>query len=491
MYPAFCAYAKRLLCGEHPTPPAGVCPASVEVADGGVFFLFYGRTSRRLGVFGRPAGAFDGEFPAPDFQSCPLTPANARTLQGYFPHLKPVSRKGRRVSFGFGDRLGLAIPAFLELCREKNVFPVIAQQSMRELTLTGRTYDMVLADAVFAAFETGYKDGFGTDGDHLKHLHEIEYALKCGYSMITLDCSDYMPQSTPAGAALEAAYLQYPAELRQRLEETYLNRTIALNGGQSLSFAKKDLMECTVLYYDCVSFVQTVYETLIRPYQGDLEVSIDESAAVTTLQNHYFFANELRRHKVEFGSLAPRFCGEFQKGVDYRGDVAAFRQEYAGHYAIAQTLGYKLSVHSGSDKFSIFPSVRELSGAGYHLKVSGTNWLEALKVVAQENPSLFRRIYACALDCLDSAKAFYHISADSRSAPDISSVPDDRLAETVFQCDDGRQAVHITYGYILNARQGGVPVYRDALFQTLHAGRETNRQNILQHLGRHFAALGI
>ncbi|NLC26634.1 MAG: hypothetical protein GX777_08460, partial [Fastidiosipila sp.] len=98
------------------------------------------------------------------------------------------------ISFGLGDRLGNAGTAHLKLLEAYNVFPVLAQQSTRELSLTQRTYADVVNAASKQSEELAWKRGFGADGDHLKTARDICTALEAGCKMITLDCSDEFPR---------------------------------------------------------------------------------------------------------------------------------------------------------------------------------------------------------------------------------------------------------------------------------------------------------
>src|SRR5690606_8145468 len=121
------------------------------------------------------------------------------------------------------------------------------------------------------------------------------------------------------------------------------------------------------------------------------------------------------------------FCGEFQKGIDYVGDIKQFKKEFTAHFDIAENFGYKISIHSGSDKFSIFPIVGEITEGRYHLKTAGTNWLEAMKLVAKKAPKLYREIHKFALDNMDEAKAYYHVSTNIDNIPDIDTLTDEEL----------------------------------------------------------------
>ena len=125
----------------------------------------------------------------------------------------------------------------------------------------------------------------------------------------------------------------------------------------------------------------------------DMELSVDETDTPTSPEEHYFIANELRRLGVRLVSLAPRYVGRFEKGVDYIGDLDRFAATFTQHAAIARTLGpYKLGLHSGSDKFAIYPIVADIANGLFHLKTAGTSYLEALRTVARFEPALFREI---------------------------------------------------------------------------------------------------
>jgi len=173
-------------------------------------------------------------LPGGPFKLCPLTNANAKVIRELFPFTRPVSHKGRAFTLGLGDRLGLASPGHLRLIRDLDVFLVLAQQSVRELTLTGRTFDDVISAAVWAVFQEGYRKGYGADGDHLKTRAEVQIALDAGCSMITLDCSEHIPDGLPA----------------------------------------------------VVKFAIAIYDEFIRGTDIDFELSIDETQTVTTPEDH-------------------------------------------------------------------------------------------------------------------------------------------------------------------------------------------------------------
>ena len=115
---------------------------------------------------------------------CDLSMENTRSLMTLFPYTKPTSLKKHPITIGMGDRLGLATPGHIRAIQRFQVGPVLAQQSVRENTQTGRTFTEVIQDAAWAVFQENYQGGYGADGDHLKSLREVENALDAGVSMV-------------------------------------------------------------------------------------------------------------------------------------------------------------------------------------------------------------------------------------------------------------------------------------------------------------------
>jgi hypothetical protein len=185
---------------------------------------------------------------------------------------------------------------------------------------------------------------------------------------------------------------------------------------------------------------------------------------------------------VKWVSLAPRYVGEFEKGVDYKGNLAEFEKSFARHLAVAKTYGpYKLSLHSGSDKFSIYPIAAEIAGELVHLKTAGTSYLEALRAIAQLNPPLFREIVAFALEHYPTDRATYHVSAEVAKVPDITKWPDHRLP-TLLDDFHGREVLHVTFGSVLNHTP-----FREPFFATLRENEETYYQMLEAHFNKHLA----
>jgi hypothetical protein len=216
-----------------------------------------------------------------------------------------------------------------------------------------------------------------------------------------------------------------------------------------------------------------------RPWE--LEVSVDETETPTSHLEHLYIALELKRLGVRWVSLAPRYMGRFEKGVDYIGDLAALYADLAGHAAIARTFGpYKLSLHSGSDKFSVYPLIVEATQGMVHLKTAGTSYLEALRAIAQVQPGLFRPIYALAFERYAEDRKTYHVSAEPAQAPRREELTDDVLPAVLDQFD-AREMLHVTFGSALQR-------YGDAIKATLRAHEDAHYAALEAHFDRHLAA---
>ena len=221
--------------------------------------------------------------------------------------------------------------------------------------------------------------------------------------------------------------------------------------GYHLVFSDMAFKRMCLIYDRAIDYAAEIYRRFfINSRPCDFEVSIDETATPTSPAQHFFVASELTARGIRPASIAPRFCGEFQKGIDYIGDLLQFEEEFAMHAAIARHFGYKLSIHSGSDKFSIFPIVGKYTRGHFHVKTTGTSWLVAMRIIAVHEPVLYREIHAYALSVFTEARRYYQVTADLNRIPPITSLPDDQLPDLFLQ-GDARQLIYITYGSILSA----------------------------------------
>ena len=417
----------------------------------------------------------------------PKTFENGTVLRKCFPFTAPVPVLRQKRSVGVGDRLGIAAPGHIRVFNQYDAYPVFAQQSIRELNLTNRTYEDVLDSASFYVFRDGYKDGFGADGDHLKKPEDVDYALSLGFTMITLDCSDHIRNDVDGMSSEE---VDKAVALTEEEKSLYLGKSFQI-GDIGLTFTEEELKRNILIYKKAVDFAVHIYNTCFQSgkVNADFEISIDETETPTKPLQHFYVASELIRQGVSFATLAPRFCGEFQKGIDYIGDLAQFEEELKVHAAIAEHFGYKLSIHSGSDKFSTFALIGKYTKGRFHVKTAGTNWLEAMRAVAASDPALYRAIHKYALTMFEEAKKFYHVTTDLSKIPDVDTLKDEEIVD-LFKQNDARQLIHITYGFILNVKdEEGRFLFRDKLFKIWRDNEDVYASMLEAHIGKHLALL--
>lgn len=432
---------------------------------------------------------------SPSLKVCDLSPENLLPLMELFPFTKPVSVLKGNTTIGTGDRLGLATPGHIRAIRKFNVRPVLAQQSIRENGQTGRTFQEVIADAAWSVFQENYQEGYGADGDHLKSLGDVKQALESGVSMITLDLSETLNGEafTLPKEALEQRFKEeIDAGDAEVLLHLFLDKEFRFRGNHgdlSIHFSEEDVKRHVLLFHRALDFSEEAYQQIQR-YTGrrpliDFEISIDEIPLPTSPATHLFLTIALNHRGVRIDSLAPRFIGEFQKGIDYKGEISSFRDQFYHHVLISQHFGtYKLSLHSGSDKFSIFPIVGHISQGKCHLKTAGTSWLEAVRLISLKNPSLYREIHHIALSSFEEASKYYHVTADLSKVPPLEDLQDTELPALLDQ-ENVRQLLHITYGFLLRSQ------WRDLIYQTITQDEESYASLLEKHLENHLVHLGI
>jgi len=423
---------------------------------------------------------------------CRLEPANAVALRALLPYTAPAL-VGLAKSFGCGDRLGVATPGHIAAAAGKGLKLVLAQQSIREMTRTARTAQQVMDDATWGVFQAGYSDGFGSDADHLKTTADIDLCVRAGFGMFTIDPGDHVDNAADAlnGSQLQEKFQALPWQQLQISPEDCLKRyekTFKLDGLE-LSISAEQVMRAAVKYGRAVAHTKAMFQHLLSLKDRgtfELEVSVDETETPTTPAEHYYVAAELKRLDVQWVSLAPRFVGDFEKGIDYKGDLKAFEDDFKTHAAIARYLGpYKLSIHSGSDKFSIYPIAARQAGQYLHVKTAGTSYLEALRVIAQLQPQLFREILDFARERYESDRASYHVSANLVDVPASKDLADHQLAD-LLNINASRQILHVTFGSVMTARDetGGFR-FKDRLLQALLEHEEAYDEVLKRHIGRH------
>lgn len=484
-------------------PDQKIYEESVTEHDGTLFFMIQDHFESYLILFSEHRetlemgySPFTGElYPAGDFhfKKCPLNKRNAESLRNQFPYTRAVLI-GKRNSYGLGDRLGNAGVAHLKSIRKTSFKPVLAQQSIRELQRTNRTAQEVMDAATWAVFQCGYKDGFGADGDHLKTEEDIDLMVSAGYTMFTIDPSDYVVNHVVEWSRddLREWYDELPWEVLSAKPRTiidvYSDRDFLLHS-EKIEGVSDIMVMCSMIKYGrVIAHTKKMADYLKMKYPNhpaELELSVDETGEPTTPFEHYLIASELNRLGVELVSLAPRFCGDFEKGIDFKGDLEQFKHEYILHLAIAEQFGgYKLSIHSGSDKFSVYEVIGSIQKGNVHVKTAGTSYLEALKTVAEADPELFREILEYSKQRFEEDKKTYHITGRPSDIPTNRELKDDDLVE-LLNDDHARQVLHVTFGSILNGIDPISANFKERLMNGLSLHEDLYEKNLETHFDKH------
>jgi hypothetical protein len=294
-------------------------------------------------------------------------------------------------------------------------------KSNREHTIVGSRPGSVRAAAELAVRELGWTKPYHIDADHIT-LETVDAFLESS-DYYTIDVAAAIGKP-PKGEAVNA-FLAKHSELLQRID---------LPGRQSpLAMSRTGVGQSTEKYLYATQEAGRIYRHIASARgtgSSITEVSMDETDSPQTPEELLIILAALADEGIPVQTIAPKFTGRFNKGVDYVGDPAQFETEFRADLAViahaVRAYGLpaelKLSVHSGSDKFSIYPAIHRAlrdTGAGVHVKTAGTTWLEELIGLAEaggEGLALAKEIYTEAYAHRDDLCAPYAAVIDIDAA---------------------------------------------------------------------------
>lgn len=371
-----------------------------------------------------------------------------------------------RFSFGVGDRFAhqasAQLRAFEQIRRDGVEVVPVWNKSNREHSFIGSEPTSVRRAAEEAIRKSGWDLPWHVDADHIR-LETVDRFLDSS-DFFTIDVADSIGKSPTAGDL--ATFLKNHSELFGTLHIPGIAEPIRISGDGIEEIATK--------YLEAAKEAGRIYRHIVHAKGASniiAEVSMDETDAPQTPQELLVILAALSDEGVSLQTIAPKFTGRFNKGVDYEGDLLQFEKEFNEDLCIlahaSKTYGLpdnlKLSVHSGSDKYSIYPIIRKAlkqSGAGLHIKTAGTTWLEELVGLAEsgeEGVQCVRYLYCRALEQIDALTGPYASVIAIRpeglpSAAQVAQWDSQRWANTIRHIPDNpefnanvRQLLHVSF----------------------------------------------
>jgi hypothetical protein len=400
-----------------------------------------------------------------------------------------------RFSVGVGDRFAHQANAQLAACvlaaqAGVEVVPVW-NKSNREHTIIGSEPSQTRAAADAAVAALGWTKPYFLDADHINLKTVARFLAPCDF--FTIDVADLIGQ--PARESDVAAFVKRHPELVGAVTIPGIAEPFHTDSAFVSGVANKFLA--------AVQHAGTIYRMLAENKGVGRfvpEISMDETDSPQTPVELLIILAAIADETVPIQTIAPKFTGRFNKGVDYVGDVAQFAKEFdedlaAIAFAI-KTYGLpenlKLSVHSGSDKFSIYKAIHDAvtrTGAGVHLKTAGTTWLEELIGLAEaggDGLALAKEVYAEAFAHSEELCAPYAtvIDIDPAQLPEPAAVAgwtSDQFTSALRHDQSNaaynqsfRQLLHV--GFKVAAKMG------DRYLKALVVNEEIVAKNVTQNL---------
>ncbi len=378
-----------------------------------------------------------------------------------------------KYSFGVGDRFAHQAKAQLTAIKKASeqgidITPVW-NKSFREHTIINSKPIQTREAADRAVKELKWRNSYFLDADHI-NLNTVDHFVDC-CDFFTLDVADYIGTKAPEGDIKNFVSKQ----------AKFIGNLNLKGQSKSLEITEEILYQIAVKYLFAVKEAGKIYKHISQKKRDRdivIEVSMDETDSPQTPLELLFILAAISDEQIPLQTIAPKFSGRFNKGVDYVGNVDQFHKEFQEDLAVIQFAisefnlpeNLKLSIHSGSDKFSIYPVINaaiKKYNAGVHIKTAGTTWLEELIGLAEAGGSglaIAKEIYARAYSKSEELCAPYASVIDINttqlpSPSEVNSWDGKKYAESLRHDQNNsnynpnlRQLLHV--GYKIAANMG-------------------------------------
>lgn len=330
-----------------------------------------------------------------------------------------------KYSIGIGDRFGregVAQLTALKKAKDKGITIVpVWNKSKREHDLIGSSPIDARIEADNAVKTLGWKDSYYVDADHIGVKTVDNFVEHCNF--FTIDVADFIGKEVSQEE--KDKFIKHASGFSGKIEIENLSRPFEIN--------IEKLNAITGKYLGAIKEASTIYKK-IKTIKGNenfiAEVSLDENEQAQTPEELFFILLGLSLENIPVQTIAPKFTGRFNKGVDYVGNVEQFAREFEDDVIMIKfavqsfnlPTNLKLSIHSGSDKFSLYNPIKQVIkkyNCGLHLKTAGTTWLEELIGLAEASGDgllIAKDIYQQAYNRIDEMMKPYLTVVDINTA---------------------------------------------------------------------------
>ena len=413
-------------------------------------------------------------------------------------------RKLGKYSIGIGDRFGRQGEAQLEAVIRAKLYGVditpVWNKSYREHQIIGSQPIDTRKEADEAAQQCGWRDNYFVDADHVG-MKTVDHFLDSS-DFFTIDVADFINNSTN------------DEEVKKFLnqQQKYIGKLKIPGSDKDFDITESGVRMIAHKYLSAVEEAGRIYRHILSKKGGQdfiVEISMDETDEPQKPVDLFFILAAIAQQQIPVQTIAPKFTGRFNKGVDYVGDIQKFTKEFEENLAIINFAreefelpeNLKLSIHSGSDKFALYGPIQNALkkyDAGVHLKTAGTTWLEEVIGLAEagdDGLALVKEIYHQARERFDELCGPYadviDIDIEKLPLPDQVDLWDGKeLAGTLrhdqtndLYNDHFRQLIHVAYKIAAEMRSR----FLNALYKHQNIIAENVAENIYErHLKRLF-----
>jgi len=400
-----------------------------------------------------------------------------------------------KYSFGIGDRFarqGRAQLSAIIQAKEQGVdITPVWNKSFREHEIIGSTPADTRIEADNAVKALGWKVSYFVDADHIG-MKNVDFFLDSS-DFFTIDVADFI--DSPAEEKKVKLFIEQHQSYIGKLTIPGIEVPIDISKDQIENIARKYLYaieEAGKIYAHI--FTQKGINPLV------VEVSMDETKEPQTPVELFFILAGLSQKEIPLATIAPKFSGRFNKGVDYIGNVDQFGKEFEQDIAVIQFAvkefslpnDLKLSVHSGSDKFSLYPRIHralERFDAGVHIKTAGTTWLEEVIGLAEaggDGLDLAKDIYRAAHTRFDELCQPYApvIDINPNDLPDPDQVEkwDEEKFTSTLRHDPGNPNYNLNFRQLIQVAYKIAAEMGQRYINALHKYENTIAQNVTKNI---------